>query len=167
VTSLKPTTSLRRLGGRRTIAISCLGGLLCLLVGCGGGSNDRYRAGKTVPVSGKVTFAAKLPKNATLGIAFIPDAQAGPKAKSGSANLSPSGVIDEQGNYTLSTGPTPGAPLGKYKVRISATVPVDAKDEYSPTKSVIKEIYSDPQTTPLSAEVVESPAAGAYDFTVK
>lgn len=137
-------------------------GVCILVLGCGGPAKDAYGVGKTVPVSGKVTFATKLPKDAAVGVVFIADG-----ARSGSSNLPSSGGVDEQGNYTLSTGSQAGAPVGRYKVRVTATMPTNPKDPYSPTRSVIKEIYSDANTTPLSVEVVENPAPGAYDLTVK
>ena len=139
----------------------CMMGLLVFLSGCGGSSDNVYGVGKTVPVSGKVTFEKKIPANATVGIAFHPE------EKGSGANLPSSGSVNEQGSYTLGTGSKEGAPVGKYKVVITATVPENPKDQYSPNKSVIDPKYSSAGTTPLSAQVAEGAAAGTYDFTVK
>lgn len=156
------TTSGLRLG-RRAASVAGVGiPLFLIATGCGSPAKDPYGIGNTVPVSGKVTFATKLPKGASAGIAFYADGE-----KSTKSNLPSSGNIDEQGNYTLVTGTKQGAPPGKYKVVIQATVAENPKDEYSPTRSVINQIYSAPKTTPLSAQVVENPASGVYDFTVK
>src|SRR5439155_1665891 len=142
-----------------TAVLACLAGLLCLLaVGCGGDQKDPYGIGQMVPESGKVTYPKKLPKDATVCVAYVPEA-----SKPRSANLSPSGIVDDQGNFTLKTGTKPGAPLGKYKVRVTATVPGDPKDPYAVPRSLIKENYSDAKMTPLSIEVKENAPAGSYD----
>jgi hypothetical protein len=64
------------------------------------------------------------------------------------------------------------APLGWYKVTISAyeldsDIAKRAKtpgEEGRLARRLVNRQYEDPKTTPLSVEVVESPAAGAYDF---
>jgi hypothetical protein len=82
----------------RTLPIVLLG----LVVGCfGSGLN---------PVSGKVTHKGDPAKGAVL--VFVP------KGAKGSADR-PSGMVGEDGSFTLVTGSKPGAPAGEYDVTIT------------------------------------------------
>jgi hypothetical protein len=117
-----------------------------LLFGCSG----------NVPVSGKLTVDGQPLSNVKGSILFIPD-----KDKGNSSTAEPKGVIDEQGNYTLTTDGKPGAPPGKYKVVINvgeSTIPDNTKPTIS--KSPIDPKYSSVAKTDL---VVEVPA-GPFDF---
>jgi hypothetical protein len=132
---------------RRVLPILCACGLLAL-AGCGGL--------KLVPVSGKVMLGDKPLKGG--GVSFIPDA-----SKGNTARVSCTGRIDSQGHYQLATSAVrgsdsgKGAPLGWYKVTLLTTLPG------SPEISVNSK-YLDPETTPLSVEVVADPSPGAYDL---
>jgi hypothetical protein len=134
----------------------CLG-LLCTLSlavawGCRSGP-------RRVPVSGEVTLDGA-PLSGGV-IHFYPDTAKGNEhrvdclspVRSGKYNLLTQAVKDsETGN---------GAPLGWYKVYLYTDLPgVDIK---------IHERFTDPYRTPISVEVVENPAPGAYDvkFTSK
>jgi hypothetical protein len=133
----------------------CCGGLALLwLAGCGGGGGE-----KLTPVAGKVTVqGAPL---TTGGVSFHPDAQKGNRTQH-----IPVGSLDAQGNYTLMSAAREGAPLGWYKVTVTAQEPIDLKNPYAPPKHLISPKFSDPGTSGLAVEVVERPAAGAYDFQV-
>ena len=123
---------------------------LLTATGCGPGEM------KTVPVEGTVTLG-KTPLK-TGSITFHPE---GGGETTGSSL--PVGTI-ENGAYKLGTGEKPGAPPGRYKVTITATVPSDPKDEYSEPRSLIAEKFGDPSTTTLSADVKEG--GGPYNFEV-
>ena len=68
------------------------------------------------------------------------------------------------GEYTVQTGARDGAPAGAYKVSIEAADEVDEKNPYF-TKWFADEKYCSPDTSGLTMDVTESPAAGQYDFT--
>jgi len=113
------------------------------------------KAVRRVPVSGTVTLDGK---PLTVGVvSFAPDIEKGNTnrvACIGRAN---------SGKYELSTAAIqnfdngPGAPLGWYKVYIDTSAP-GAEDLRVHPK------FKDMNKTPISIEVVETPAAGAYDI---
>jgi hypothetical protein len=126
----------------------CALGLLSL-PGCGGL--------KLVSVSGKVMLGDKPLTHGA--VSFNPDA-----SKGNTARVMCVGRINAQGHYELTTSGMRGADTGKgaprgwYKVTL-ITFP---GDQPLPVHSK----YTDPDTTPLSVEVVANPAPGAYDFKV-
>ena len=128
--------------------------MLCAAVwGCSGAGE------KLTPVAGKVTV-----NGAALGtgsVTFHPDA-----AKGNNTPHIPVGTLDAQGNYKLMSATKEGAPLGWYKVTVSAQEPIDPKNPYAPPKHLISPKYGDPSTSGLEIEVVDRPAAGAYDLTL-
>jgi hypothetical protein len=121
--------------------------------GCGGS--------KLIPVEGKVTVGNEPLK--TGNVTYHPDVDGGNKQ---TYPTLPIGTIDETGKYTLSTGGKPGAPPGKYKVTIVATVPSNPKDPYSIPKHLIDKLNSDVDTTTISKEVKEGAPAGHYDVAL-
>jgi len=148
-------------------ALFSLGCLAVAIAGCSKGP-------KLVPVSGKVMLG-----NAPLTtgiISFLPDAEKGNTSK-----LGPSGKIESDGSYTLTTDGKSGAPLGHYKVTITtqmpggmgapSTVPSTPQD---PSKALsggssgpkVNPQFSDPTKTPLRVEVVATPESGNYDLKV-
>jgi hypothetical protein len=124
--------------------------VLCFVVtGCG------PAALKTVPVSGKVTLKDRpLPGGA---VSFAPDA-----ARNNTAGVNPTGAIDLDGTYQVSTDGKTGAPVGWYKVTVRTQTPGNPTAKPIP----IDPRFSDPKKTPLSIEVVENPEPGAYDLKV-
>jgi hypothetical protein len=66
--------------------------------------------------------------------------------------------------YQLMTATEQGAPLGWYKITVTAQEPIDPKNPYAPPKHLINPKYSDLSKSGLEVEVVPSPAAGAYDL---
>jgi hypothetical protein len=131
----------RRIGA---IVLCALG--LAVASGCGGGP-------KRVPVSGEATLDGEPLKAGVLNF-FPDDAKGNPHRvaclspmRNGKYNLMTTAVRDSE------TGS--GAPLGWYKVYLDTTK--------------IHPRFIDPLKTPISVEVVEKPAEGAYTikFTSK
>ncbi len=129
--------------------------------GCG----DASGVGRTVPVAGKVTlndapFAAK-----TTILIFKPDS-----AKGNASPFEPTGTVDADGKYKLTTKGKDGAPPGWYKVAVTAreeTAPEHPKGpkQHRPvSKSLLPAKYGRPETSGLSIEDVEDPSPGAYDL---
>jgi hypothetical protein len=135
--------------GRPVLAILGAWGLLAL-PGCGGL--------KLAAVSGKVMLGDKPLTHGA--VSFNPDA-----SKGNTARVMCVGRINAQGRYELTTSGVrgsdtgKGAPLGWYKVTLISTLPGEAP---IPVHSK----YTDPDTTPLSIEVVANPAPDAYDLKV-
>ena len=113
-----------------------------------------------VPVRGKVTLPSGTPVH-NGSVTLHPDVTKGNKSKE-----LPIGAIDEQGNFIVRTGAREGAPAGWYKVAIAAAEQIDPKNPYF-TDWLIHEKYINPETSKLTAEVVENPAPGRYDFQVE
>jgi hypothetical protein len=129
-------------------------GILCLiLAGCGSGGEQ------LTPVAGKVTLDGQ--PLASGAVSFQPDASKGNTTKH-----IPLGNLDAQGNYRLMSADKTGAPLGWYKVAVTAQQPIDPQNPYAPPKHIINPKFSDANTSGFSVEVVAKPAAGAYDFQV-
>jgi hypothetical protein len=127
----------------------CLGALGC------GGSQESF-----TPVTGKVAYKGKPLE--TGSVVFSADTSRG-----NTTAHEPRGAIDSTGNYTLSTAGKPGAPPGWYRVGVIATKAASGKNPYAVPTSLIPKQYSDPQKSGLSIEVVDKPAAGAYDLELK
>jgi hypothetical protein len=128
-------------------------GLILATAGCG----DSSGIGKTVPVNGKVTVDGQPVKAGT--VSFRPD-----KSKGNASKHEPSGEIDAQGNFKLATGKKDGAPPGWYRVAIMAGEPVEVGNLSGQAKWYANPKYATADTSGLAVEVVENPAAGAYDF---
>jgi hypothetical protein len=145
----------------RTLRLPATALLAALLAaGCG----DDSGVGKTVPVAGQVTLDGGPFTAATTVILFKPDA-----ARGNTSPLEPTGTVDGQGSYTLSTRGKKGAPPGWYKVIVTASEPrADApkghRQQRPSPKSLVPARYGQAATTPVALEVVENPAAGAYDL---
>jgi hypothetical protein len=132
--------TLRR--GTRLVRALCLGAWLAC-VGCGERRAD---------VSGKATVDGKPLTSKLITILFAPDLD-NPLKKI------PSGVLDEEGNYTISTGATEGVPLGRYRVHVHWDSK-NAKGQNCPVHSR----FLESGLTPLTVEVVANPSPGAYDL---
>ncbi len=134
-----------------------------LAAGCGGGA-DPYGLGETVPVAGTITVNGKplrLGQGAFGRVWFHPDTSRGNRCPQ-----VPSGVIDAQGGYTLTTREVPGAPPGWYRVMLVATEPVDPRQP-SRKRSLIHARYTAVETSGLAVQVVAKAAPGAYDLKLK
>src|SRR5262245_32767411 len=135
-----------------------------LVIGCSDGSG----VGKTYPVSGKVIVSGEPLVAKTATVLLKPNA-----AKGNTTPFEPAASVDSSGTYTVLTKKKRGAPPGWYKVIVTAT----ATESTPPTskgplnkrplpQSLVPGKYAQATTTPLEIEVVESPAAGAYDLTL-
>jgi len=122
-----------------------------LLAGCGSGGAS------LAPVSGKVTVNGKPVTSGT--VAFKPD-----KSKGNTFGGEPIGEINAQGEYTLSTNGKPGAPLGAYKVTVNSTGQATPDNTKAKAQNTLNMTYFHADTTPLEANVVKDPPAGAYDL---
>lgn len=109
-----------------------------------------------MPAEGSVTVGNDPLQTGIIG--FHPDTDRG-----NTSDRPATGKI-ENGKYRLTYDGKDGAPVGAYKVTISATVPSNPKDEYSIPKSLIGKNFAQPKTTSLTVEVKEGGAP--YDFKV-
>jgi hypothetical protein len=139
-------------------------GLLLALtvIGCG---DDGI--GKTYPVSGKVLLNGKPIKVRSGYVVLKPDAR-----KGNTTPFSPAGNIDADGNYVVYTKTRRGAPPGWYRVVVTAVAeaPRPSKNQSHSRpipRSLVSSRYGDEKSTPLEIEVVDSPAAGAFDLDLK
>lgn len=126
---------------------------LLLLGGCGGTAGPELPP--LAPVKGKVVVDGQALNGGR--VALVPlTAQSSPVASGGN--------VDAGGNYEIFTEGKAGAPLGKYKVVVTPSmVPPDPTGK-SPMKISFDKKYGDQAKSPLRIEVVNSPAAGAYDL---
>jgi hypothetical protein len=137
--------------------------LAFLAFGCTDGSG----VGKTFPVSGKVMLNNEPLTAETTTILFVPDA-----ARGNTSPFEAAGTVDEQGIYTLYTRDKKGALPGWYKVVVAASQSSTAASpgplRHRPVpKSLVPSKYGLAKSTDLAVEVVEHPAAGAYDLKLK
>ena len=126
----------------RLVLVLGLGALLAC-VGCGE---------RRAVVSGKATVDGQPLNSRLITILFAPD-------KGNPLKKIPSAAVDENGNYTMSTGATGGVPLGWYKVHVHW----DSKNANGQPCPVHPRFLESGLTT-LSIEVVPNPQPGAYDL---
>jgi hypothetical protein len=122
--------------------------LALILTGCGRGDPH-------VPVTGTVKFAdGSIPKADIASITFQP-AAGGPGTKGASS------LIAEDGSFSLRTvKPGDGALPGDYLVTVHVT------DGYPRGKSLVADVYTKPDTTPLKA-TVDASKKNHFDFVVE
>jgi hypothetical protein len=142
---------------RRAFAAMCAGAFLWAGSGCGGAPPEKF-----VPVAGKVTLDGD---TLTVGaVSFRPD------ASRGNASMHvPTGSIDTQGNYELTTIGRKGAPPGWYRVLVFAdanAVPTGTVPHPLPPRWMMNVKYTDEKITDLFVEVVELAQPGAYDLNL-
>jgi hypothetical protein len=131
-----------------------VGFALLVPAGCAGDP-----VGRTVPVKGKVTVNGQPLKQGS--VTFWPD-----DAKGNKLAFEPGGSIASDGSYELFTHGKPGAPPGAYKVTVTAQTVVDSTKPTT-AKQLVPEQYTTKDKTKLGIDVVENPAAGAYDLNLK
>jgi hypothetical protein len=117
------------------------------LAGCGGGPS-------LIPVKGKVTVDGQPVTSGHVTFNAASDDKDNP-------GQSATGIIDENGNYELSTGGKPGAAKGKYKVVVSPSM-VPAEGAKKLPKTPFHSKYGDLNKTTLLVEVVEDANPEAY-----
>jgi hypothetical protein len=155
----------RRLLLRSFLFLATATGLSVATSGCRKASD----VGKTVPVAGKITLGDEPLTAPSTVILFKPDVSQG-----NTSPFEPTGTVDRQGNYTLSTKGKKGAPPGWYRVVVSA-IAEPSEHPRTPGKqgsrpvaqSLVPARYGQAATTDLVIEVVENPAAGAYDLNLR
>jgi hypothetical protein len=125
-------------------------------MGCRG---DPYGLGRRAPVRGRI-MVDDGPLRTGI-VTFHPDASKGNKTPH-----QPSANIDRDGSYDLFTVGEAQVPLGWYKVVVLAYERDDDVKGKRPDvpRRLVNAKYEDVKTTPLVIEVVESPAASAYDL---
>jgi len=133
-------STLRR--GTALVRALCLGALIAC-VGCGERRAD---------VTGKATVDGKPLNSKLITILFAPD-------KDNPLKKIPAATLDDDGQYTMSTGATGGVPLGWYKVHVQWDSK-NAKGQPCPVHSR----FLDSGLTTLTVEVVANPQPGAYDL---
>ena len=146
-------------------AIVCCVVALLVAGGCGGGIDPSV--GKVVLVSGRVLVNGEPLQGKKGVVTFVPN-----ETKGNVAPIQPTGDLDESGNYTLYYAKSKkGAPLGWYKVQVSAAklgpgtkMGPELKDPKKMTGAPFNAKFTNVKTSGLEVEVVESPAAGAYDL---
>jgi hypothetical protein len=131
---------------RRWVAVAAFA-LAVAVGGCGG----RH------PVTGRVLLDGKPLEGKEGAVVLRPDA-----GKGNDSRVSPTGVLQRDGTFSVQTGGRPGAPRGWYKVVVTATDPTsNPNDDVRPA---VPARYRTAAQTPLSLEVVADPAPGSYDL---
>ena len=145
----------------RTLLIGLLSTVAASVTSCGDAG-----VGKTFPVSGRVTLNGQTFIAKSAVVQFIPNA-----AKGNNTRFEPTANVDSSGNYALFTKTKKGAPLGWYKVVVTAvegdSSPASAKKPLTQRplpKSLVPAKYGLEKTTTLEVEVVENAISGAYDL---
>jgi hypothetical protein len=127
---------------------------------------------KLAPVTGKIMINGK---PLTFGsVQFRADVSHGNRSME-----VPTGQVQPDGSFELTTGTRKGAPLGWWKVLVIAdnfqvwdpplwayhppdVTPPPKPDKWEPPRSLVHDRYLRVQDTDLTVEVVEHPAEGAY-----
>jgi len=134
---------------RRVLVFTCA---LCFILGCSGTRPMPKEFGALYPVEGKVTFDGKPLRGGNVTF-FALDHDV--------KQLQPFGLIDEQGNYAVSSYQQKGAPAGKYRVTV-----IPATNDKS-IDLAVDDRYQNGEKSPLTVEVRENAPAGAYDLHLK
>jgi hypothetical protein len=139
--------------GSAILIVYCVA--LVSLAGCAKGL-------RRVPANGSIELDGHPMKG---GIIFLnPDT-----AKGNTARVSSSGRIRD-GRFQIETAGVErhdsgsGVPLGWYKVYVRVNTPGERPMYPGLPEIAVDPIYRDPQQTPLAIEIVDNPAAGAYDL---
>jgi hypothetical protein len=135
---------------RRFALLVCFG-MLFALAGCKS-KLESLGVGPMIPVEGKVTVGGKPLRG---GMVYFNAPEGETRA------YQPTGFIDTEGNYSVSTSGEKGAPAGKYRVTVDP-----ASDDKLMDLSVDAQ-YMTPTKTPFLFEVKENAPAGAYDLKME
>ena len=131
----------------RPLGCALTGALTLFITSCGGDGPTLY------PVSGKVFYEGQSAEGAT--VVFVP------VGETDENSLKPSGLVQADGSFTLSTHPYgDGAPVGDYVVLVSwysedARQRIPEEEEKPPPKLPAQ--YSDVEQSPLKATVRDGP----------
>jgi hypothetical protein len=132
----------------------CSGLLVALAIAPGCGKGERL-----VPVHGKVTVNGKPLSDGV--VIFEPDVQ-----KGNHTTEEPRGMIADShdGSFELSCRGGKGAPLGHYRVVIWPMKQPTPETGMRTPEWLANARYTDSKTSGLTAEVVDPPPAGGYNF---
>ncbi|WP_166831954.1 hypothetical protein [Thalassoroseus pseudoceratinae] len=148
---------MRSLFASRSRVLAPLAVPLLFLVGCGDGV-------EYAPVKGSVTNGTE--KLTTGTVRFVPD-----KDQGNESTLIPESPIADDGTYALFTKGVEGAPVGAYKVVVTAqeanNAESDSADAYAVPVYLVKEEYTNKESTPLQVEVKSDGGSGDYDLTLE
>lgn len=115
--------------------------------------------GSLYPVEGKVLVDGK---PLTSGhVVYYPD-----KEKGNDSSALPEGDINSDGSYKLMTRGNTGAPMGWYKVGVTASSGTPDSSKPLDVRRLVAEFYGDVGRTPLKKEVKASASPGDYDLNV-
>jgi hypothetical protein len=134
----------------QVLLVTC--SLFCLPA-CSGNRSMPKEFGALYPVEGKVTFDGKPLRGGNVTF-FSQDRDV--------TQLQPMGLIDDQGNYFVSSYQQKGAPAGKYRVTV-----LPATNDKNIDMAVENGPYSNWEKSPLIVTVQENPPPGAYDLHLK
>jgi hypothetical protein len=137
---------------RRPIGLLLVCGAFSCLPGCSGTRPMPKEFGKLYPVEGKVSFDGKPLRGGNVTF-FSLDHDV--------TQLQPMGLIDDHGNYFVSSYQQKGAPAGKYRVTV-----IPATNDKS-IDLAVDERYQNWEKSPLMVTVQENAPAGAYDLHLK
>ena len=137
--------------------------LACVLVGCGGNTNEPPRG----PVKGRVTLGGKPVANATVTFENV------------AAGVAQTASTDDDGRYEFVAYNAQGLPAGSYKVGVTAgrfMQPGEEVPRFDPsvkpgtplkgTTTPVPSKYAKPATSGLTAEV-KAGANDPFDFELK
>jgi hypothetical protein len=131
---------------------------VCTLVGTGCGP-------KRVPAGGKVELDGKPLEGGILY--FNPDTSKGNTARIMGSSPVKNGHFDLRTDGIERSDGGPGIPLGWYKVSVRVNQAGEPPRFPGPAVVDIDPIYLSHEKTPISIEIVENPAEGAYDIAFK
>jgi len=107
------------------------------------------------PVSGQVLFNGKPAPGAL--VVFHPKQEGLP---------TPSGAVDKQGNYTLTTySASDGAPSGEYDVTVTWTPMIEKNGEFQPGPNKLPARVANKTTSKITARIAEGPNAVPITIT--
>jgi hypothetical protein len=146
--------------------------LLVFAAGAGCSRHPQLKKTHTVPVRGRVLLDGRPITFGNGSVSFVrQDSEV-----AGPSNLRVSGLIDEMGNYELVThlaldydvtgffAMKPGAPPGRYRVEVHVREGASPDRRTGEFKRLIPDRYARSKTSGIVIDVVDEPAAGAYDL---
>jgi hypothetical protein len=138
-----------RAGSGACFLVAMVGLYVLSLSGCGGDGVQR------VPVKGTVTLDGKPVQKGT--VIFHPD-----DTKGNTLATDAQGIIDGEGHFEVYVGAKAGIPTGWYNVAVVSAEDADPKTYKQVFLVPVR--FSNWRTAQISREVVEKPAADAYDI---
>jgi hypothetical protein len=117
---------------------------------------------RRVPAGGNVTIDGKPLEGGILY--FNPDISKGNEARVSCSSGVKNGKFELRTAGVERSDSGPGIPLGWYKVNVRVNLPGEPTPRFAGPAVKIDPRYLDPEKTPLSIEIVEEPAPGAYDL---